>query len=167
MFIPVSWQLINEKSTFKKKLLWTEFLTDFQNIGIKIFKKARRLIKKYSKNFRRGLRGPKMTKNIFCTKFSFFALFGPFNYPLQILLFFWDSRVYSKHFGILLLKLEKNWIFFLENTVLKNSILAQFSKLRFQNVWNKLYYPQKTLGGSYEVQKWPKMRFFSPNFPFL
>ena len=38
-----------------KELLWTEFCTDFQNIGIKIFRKARRLIKKYSKNFRRGL----------------------------------------------------------------------------------------------------------------
>ena len=51
------------KVNILKKLLWTEFLTDFQNIGIKIFRKARRLIKKYSKNFRRGLRGPKMTKN--------------------------------------------------------------------------------------------------------
>ena len=34
------------KSQHFKKLLWTEFLTDFQNIGIKIFRKARKLIKK-------------------------------------------------------------------------------------------------------------------------
>ena len=45
------------------ELLWTEFCTDFQNIGIKIFRKARRLIKKYLKNYRMGLRGPKITKN--------------------------------------------------------------------------------------------------------
>ena len=72
-----------------KELLSTEFCTDFQNLGIKIFKKARRLIQKYSKNFRRGLRGPKMTKyEIFFPNFHIFVICGPFNYIFQILIFF-------------------------------------------------------------------------------
>ena len=32
---------------------------------------------------------------------------------------------------------------FFGKTVVKNSILVQFSKARHQNVWNKLYCPQK------------------------
>ena len=95
-----------------KELFWTEFLTDFQNVGIKIFRKARGLIKKIFKNFRRGSWGPKMTKNrkngvLFLPNFPFFAIFWSFRYPLKILVFFGESRVYSKHFGILLLKIEQ------------------------------------------------------------
>ena len=100
--------------TASKELFWTEFLTDFQNVGIKIFRKARGLIKKILKNFRRGSWGPKMTKNkknwvLFLPNFHFFAIFGSFIYPLKILVFLVDSRVYSKHFGILLLKFEQKF----------------------------------------------------------
>ena len=96
-----------------KELLWTEFCTDFQNIGIKIFRKARRLIKKYSKNFRRGLRGPKMTKNeIFFTKFSYFCHFWTFLlYFFKFLYFFRIVEFISNILVPYLLKLNKNWIF--------------------------------------------------------
>ena len=34
-------------------------------------------------------------------------------------------------------------MFFLEKTAVKNSIFVQLSKVRYQNVWNKFYYPKK------------------------
>ena len=112
--------LLAEKGSMKsphlKKILWPEFLTDFQNVGIKIFRKARGLIKKILKNFRRGLWGPKMTKNLkmefyFYQIFIFFTIFGSFSYLLKFFVFFVDSRVYSKHFGILFLKFEQKFNF--------------------------------------------------------
>ena len=121
MYKPVSWK----KSPHLKKLLWPEFLTYFQNVGIKIFRKANSLIKKMLKNFRTGLWGPKMTKNkknwvLFLPNFHFFGIFGSFIYPLKIFVFLVDSRVYSKHFGILLLKFEQklnfSQLFFPKNT---------------------------------------------------
>ena len=116
--------------TASKELFWTEFLTDFQNVGIKIFKKARGLIKKILKNFRRGSWGPKMTKNrkngvLFLPNFPFFAIFWSFRYPLKILVFFGESRVYSKHFGILLLKIEQK---------------LKFSQLFFQKKHRKCFF---------------------------
>ena len=116
--------------TASKELFWTEFLTDFQNVGIKIFRKARGLIKKILKNFRRGSWGPKMTKNkkiefCFYQIFIFFAIFGSFSYPLKILVFLVDSRVYSKHFGILLLKFEQK---------------LNFSQLFFKKKHRKLFF---------------------------
>ena len=98
--------------TASKEFFWTEFLTDFQNFGIQIFRKARGLIKKILKKFRRGSWGPKMTKNrkngvLFLPNFPFFAIFWSFRYPLKIFVFFGDSRVYSKYFVILLLKFEQ------------------------------------------------------------
>ena len=36
-------------------------------------------------------------------------------------------------------------MFFFGKTAVKISIFVQFSKVRYQNVWNKLYYPQKIL----------------------
>ena len=100
------------KSPHLKKILWPEFLTYFQNLGIKIFRKANSLIKKMLKKFRTGLWGPKSTKKdiywvLFLSNSHFFAIFGSFIYPLKILVFLVDSRVYSKHFGILLLKFEQ------------------------------------------------------------
>ena len=112
--------------TASKELFWTEFLTDFQNVGIKIFRKARGLIKKILKNFRRGSWGPKMTKNrkngvLFLPNFPFFAIFWSFRYPLKILVFFGESIVYSKNFGILLLKIKQklkfSQLFFKEKTL--------------------------------------------------
>jgi len=35
--------------------------------------------------------------------------------------------------------------FFWKKTAVKISIFVQFSKVRYQNVWNKLYSPQKIL----------------------
>ena len=124
------------KSPHLKKLLWPEFLTDFQNVGIKIFRKASSLIKIIFKNFRRGLWGPKMTKNkkieFFLPNFHFFAIFGSFSYPLKILVFFGDSRVYSKHFGILLLKFEQKLNFselFFQKKTSKTIFFALRSKM--------------------------------------
>ena len=36
-------------------------------------------------------------------------------------------------------------MFFFGKTVVKISIFDQFSKVRYQNVWNKFYYPKKIL----------------------
>ena len=35
--------------------------------------------------------------------------------------------------------------FFFGKTVVKNLIFVQLSKVRYQNVWNKFYYPRKIL----------------------
>ena len=44
---------------------------------------------------------------LFLPNFHFFTIFGSFSYLLKFFVFFVDSRVYSKHFGILLLKFEQ------------------------------------------------------------
>ena len=36
-------------------------------------------------------------------------------------------------------------MFFFGKTVVKNSIFVQLLKVRYQNVWNKIYYPKKIL----------------------
>ena len=101
------------KSQHFKKLLWTEFLTDFQNIGIKIFRKARRLIKKYSKKIRRGLRGPKMTKNegFLYQIFIFWQFLDPLTILFKFYYFFGIVEFIPNILVSYFWKLNKNWIF--------------------------------------------------------
>ena len=68
---------------------------------------------------------------MFLPNLNFFAIFGSFIYPLKILVFLVDSRVYSKHFGILLLKFEHKLSFsqqFFHKKTLKSILFALRTK---------------------------------------
>ena len=47
-------------------------------------------------------------------------------------------------------------MFFFGKTVVKNSIFVQLLKVRYQNVWNKLYYPKKFKGIVKESKNYKK-----------
>ena len=102
--------------TLIKELLWTEFLTDFQNVGIKIFREASSLNKKYSKILGGGLRGPKMTKNkknwiSFFQIFLLLSFLDPLAVPLNFLYFFGIVEFIPNILVFYFWKLNKNWIF--------------------------------------------------------
>ena len=62
-------------------------------------------------------------------------IFGPFSYSLWILVLFGNSRVYCKHFGILLLKIVQKLKFsqiFLQKKNIENAIFCPTAK----NGWN-------------------------------
>ena len=84
------------------KLLWSEFLSDFQNVDTQIFRKASTFQKKIFKNFNWGLKDLKMTKNTtFWWKnikiLSYRSFWVPLVIPPIILnIFFWKLLAFLK-----------------------------------------------------------------------
>ena len=67
------------------------------------------ITKKYKK-IRETAKGSK-NDNKMKNNFHFIGIFRPFSCPPKILVFVCDSRIYSKHFGILLLIIEQKFKF--------------------------------------------------------